>query len=86
MLCYQLITEHVSKYKRWGSLKAYAVLNTMEIVFWFVVVIISFMGMSNYCKGANCAMSVFVALTAIVLMYVFCVFCLLCAGTALTIF
>ncbi|KAH6893019.1 hypothetical protein B0T10DRAFT_481275 [Thelonectria olida] len=68
VLCYQLITEHVSKYKRWGSLKAYAVLNTLEIVFWFVVVIITFMGISKYCKGANCAMSFFVSLTAIALM------------------
>jgi hypothetical protein len=71
VLSYQLITEHVAKYKRWGSLKAYAVLNTMEIVFWFVVIIITFMGISRYCKGANCAMGFFVALTAFALMYVF---------------
>ncbi|KPM40795.1 hypothetical protein AK830_g5745 [Neonectria ditissima] len=62
VLTYQLVTEKVARFKKWGSLKAYAILNTLEILFWFVVVILAFMGISRYCKGANCAMIWLVAL------------------------
>lgn len=49
---------------------AYQVLNTMEILFWFVVVIITFMGISQYCQGAYCGLSWLGVLIAIILMYV----------------
>ncbi|KAH7165657.1 hypothetical protein EDB81DRAFT_260860 [Dactylonectria macrodidyma] len=67
ILTYQLVTEHASRFKKWASLKAFAILNTLEILFWFVVVIITFMGISTFCQGTNCAMSWLVALVAFLL-------------------
>ncbi|KAH8733970.1 hypothetical protein BGZ61DRAFT_445627 [Ilyonectria robusta] len=67
ILTYQLVTEHVSNFKKWGSLKAYAILNTLEILFWFVVVILAFMGISTFCQGTNCAMIWLVALVGFLL-------------------
>ena len=66
VISYQLLTTHVSKLRRWRNLKVYLVINSMEVVFWFVVVIITGMGMSRYCQGAYCGLSVlmlFIALT-----------------------
>ena len=54
---YQLLTTHVSKLRRWRNLKVYSVLNGMEVVFWFVVVIITGMGMGRYCEGAYCGLN-----------------------------
>ncbi|KAF5011108.1 hypothetical protein FDECE_2758 [Fusarium decemcellulare] len=68
-LLYQLLTEKVDRFKKWGSLKAYAVLNTLEIVFWFVVPIMAFMGISAFCEGVNCAFAWFVALNGFLLMF-----------------
>ncbi|KAJ3461327.1 hypothetical protein MRS44_009880 [Fusarium solani] len=67
-LIYQLLTDKVDRFRKWRSLKAYAILNTMEIVFWFVVVIITFMGISRFCQGASCAFAWFVALNGFLLM------------------
>ncbi|KAF7544308.1 hypothetical protein G7Z17_g10058 [Cylindrodendrum hubeiense] len=67
ILTYQLVTEHSSRFKKWGSLKAYAILNTMEILFWFVVIILAFMGISTFCQGANCALIWLVALVGFLL-------------------
>ncbi|KAM0421521.1 hypothetical protein ACHAPT_010695 [Fusarium lateritium] len=67
-LAYQLLTDKVDRFRKWKSLKAYAVLNTMEIVFWFVVPIITFMGISRFCQGVNCAFAWFVALNGFLLM------------------
>ncbi|KAJ5685951.1 hypothetical protein N7536_008570 [Penicillium majusculum] len=38
IILYQLLTEHVSRLQRWASLKAYLILNSLEIVFWGAVV------------------------------------------------
>ncbi|KAI8662259.1 hypothetical protein NCS56_01029500 [Fusarium sp. Ph1] len=67
-LIYQLLTDKVDRFRKWRSLKAYAILNTMEIVFWFVVIIITFMGISRFCQGASCAFAWFVALNGFLLM------------------
>lgn len=40
----------------------------MEILFWFVVVIVTFMGISSYCQGTYCGLSWMVAVIAMVLM------------------
>ncbi|KEZ40887.1 hypothetical protein SAPIO_CDS7881 [Scedosporium apiospermum] len=65
---YQLITSHVERFRKWGSLRANKILDCMEVVFWFVVVIISFMGVSKRCQGSACALGVIVALIAMILM------------------
>jgi len=64
---YQLLTTHVSKLRRWRNLKVYLVLNSMEVLFWFVVVIITGMGMSRYCQGAYCGLSVLMLLISLIL-------------------
>lgn len=64
VITYQLVTTHVQKFKKWASPKAYFVLNFMEILFWFVVIIVTFMGISNYCRGASCGLSWIVVLIA----------------------
>ena len=64
---YQLLTTHVSKLGRWRNLKVYLVLNNMEVLFWFVVVIITGMGMGAYCKGAYCGLSVLMLFIALAL-------------------
>ncbi|KAL6404541.1 hypothetical protein AUP68_13934 [Ilyonectria robusta] len=69
VLLYQLLTEKADRFKKWGSLKAYAILNTLEIVFWFVVIIVTFMGVSTFCQGANCAFAWLVALNGFLLMF-----------------
>ncbi|OGE55667.1 hypothetical protein PENARI_c004G04521 [Penicillium arizonense] len=38
IILYQLLTGHVSRFQRWASLKAYLILNSLEIVFWGAVV------------------------------------------------
>ncbi|KAI9172606.1 hypothetical protein HJFPF1_02113 [Paramyrothecium foliicola] len=63
ILAYEILSEHR---QRWVSLKAYAVLNTIEVVFWFAVVILSFMGVSKVCVGANCGIGVVIGLLALV--------------------
>lgn len=67
VLTYQLTTTHFAKLRRWQSLKAYQILNTMEILFWFVVVIITFMGISQYCQNAYCGLSWLIVLIAVIL-------------------
>ncbi|KAJ0109475.1 hypothetical protein J7T55_000400 [Diaporthe amygdali] len=67
ILSYQLATTHFTKFRRWRSLKAYQILNTMEILFWFVVVIITFMGISRYCQNAYCGLSWLIVLIAVIL-------------------
>jgi hypothetical protein len=42
----------------------------MEVLFWFVVVIIDFMGISSYCQGAYCGLSWLSVLIGITLTYV----------------
>jgi hypothetical protein len=64
---YQLLTTHLSNLRRWRNLKVYLVLNSMEALFWFVVVVITGMGMSRYCQGAYCGLSVMMLLIALTL-------------------
>ena len=67
ILSYQLLSDHVARFARWKSLRAYAILNTLEVVFWIGVVVMSFMGVTMICVGVSCALGVFVALVAIVM-------------------
>ncbi|KAI0146702.1 hypothetical protein BJ166DRAFT_602617 [Pestalotiopsis sp. NC0098] len=67
VITYQLVTTPAQKFEKWASPKAYFVLNFMEILFWFVVIIVTFMGIANYCRGASCGLSWIVVLIAAVL-------------------
>jgi hypothetical protein len=70
VLSYQLVSTHIDKYHRWQNLKVYQVLNTLEVLFWFVVVIVTLMGISQYCKNTYCGLSWLIALIATTLTYV----------------
>ncbi|KAF4923447.1 hypothetical protein CGCVW01_v004631 [Colletotrichum viniferum] len=64
---YQLLTAHKERFKKWASLKANAILNTMEIVFWFVAFGLLFSANTTFCTGASCALSWIVTLLCAVL-------------------
>ncbi|KAF9769539.1 hypothetical protein IL306_013041, partial [Fusarium sp. DS 682] len=64
-LAYEYITQKVDKFKRFGSLKANAILNTMDIVFWAVVMGLAFNMATRACVGANCAIGIIVGLVAL---------------------
>ncbi|PSN59908.1 hypothetical protein BS50DRAFT_682005 [Corynespora cassiicola Philippines] len=53
-LIYEVVTERFEKFKRWGSLKAYAIINGLEVVFWSAV---AFLGiqtiMQRGCHGTS---------------------------------
>ncbi|KAG7410989.1 hypothetical protein ACKAV7_009770 [Fusarium commune] len=65
-LAYEYVTQTVAKFKRFGSLKANAILNTMDIVFWAVVIGLAFNMATQVCIGANCAIGILVGLVALV--------------------
>ncbi|QGI76928.1 hypothetical protein CEK25_001834 [Fusarium fujikuroi] len=65
-LAYEYVTQKVDKFKRFGSLKANAILNTMDIVFWAVVMGLAFNMATQVCIGANCAIGILVGLVALV--------------------
>jgi hypothetical protein len=64
---YQLLTTCRSNLRRWRNLKLYLVLNILEVLFWFVVVVITGIGMSRYCQGAHCGFGVLMLLIALTL-------------------
>ncbi|KAM0230387.1 hypothetical protein ACHAP5_011390 [Fusarium lateritium] len=55
ILSYEILTEHFSRFQRWSSLKAYFILNALEIVFWGAVTFMAFRGNTSLCVGASCA-------------------------------
>ncbi|CCF45850.1 hypothetical protein CH063_14794 [Colletotrichum higginsianum] len=64
---YQLLTTHKQRFKKWASLKANAILNTIEIVFWFVAFGLLCSANGTFCTGASCALSWVVTLIVMVL-------------------
>lgn len=64
-----MLTEHVDRFKRWKSLRAYAILNTMEVFFWIAVIGLTFFSVSKVCVGVSCTLGVFVALMSMVMVY-----------------
>ncbi|KAI1031722.1 hypothetical protein LB504_000065 [Fusarium proliferatum] len=65
-LAYEYLTQKIDKLKRFGGLKANAILNTMDIVFWAVVMGLAFNMATQVCIGANCAIGILVGLVALV--------------------
>lgn len=67
IIFYQLGTEHVNCLKRWASLKAFAILNVLEIVFWGAVAFLTLKASVNKCVGKGCAMGWAIVGLAVVL-------------------
>lgn len=66
VLSYQLLTTHKASLRKWKSLKAYAILNCLEVVFWFAVVVVAGMSLSKS-FGVAAAMSALAMLLGMVL-------------------
>lgn len=68
ILSYEVLTERVQKLRRWGSLKAYSILNCIEFVFWVAATAITGMGLTRRCAGTSCGLGVVIMLVTITLM------------------
>ncbi|KAF2163806.1 hypothetical protein M409DRAFT_57285 [Zasmidium cellare ATCC 36951] len=64
---YQLLTEHVAYFHKWASLKANAILNALENVFWGAVVFLVIQANISRCVGVGCTLSWVVVGVSIVL-------------------
>ncbi|CAI6088127.1 unnamed protein product, partial [Clonostachys chloroleuca] len=67
ILLYQLLSEHVQAFKKWSSLKAYVILNALEIVFWGAVVFMMIQANINFCEGFTCTLSWIVCVLGIIM-------------------
>ncbi|KAJ0117495.1 cytochrome p450 [Diaporthe amygdali] len=56
-ILYQLLTEHVQRLRRWRSLKAYSIINGLEVVFWAAVVFLLIQANISVCVGVGCTLS-----------------------------
>jgi hypothetical protein len=65
---YQLLAEHTTRFARWKSLKANAILNCIEIVFWLAAIVLIFMGITTSCFGSSCAVNWIITVTAIAIL------------------
>ncbi|CEI70512.1 hypothetical protein FVEN_g989 [Fusarium venenatum] len=65
-LTYEIMTMKMNRFKRFGSLKAYAVLNTLDVFFWAAVMGFSFKSVNTICSGVNCAIGIVTGLLALV--------------------
>lgn len=57
IIWYQILTEHFSRCRRWKSLKAYSILNGLEVVFWAAVVFLVIQANIQRCVGLGCTLS-----------------------------
>ncbi|RYP92984.1 hypothetical protein DL770_000858 [Monosporascus sp. CRB-9-2] len=60
-----LVTEHVARFSKWKSLKAYAILNCLESIFWIVAFVMTIQSNNRICMGVTCSMTKFLAANAI---------------------
>ncbi|EXF75124.1 hypothetical protein CFIO01_06734 [Colletotrichum fioriniae PJ7] len=68
IIAYQVLTEHVSSFKRWASLKANLILNGMEVVFWAAVAYMGIQGNTQQsCVGVSCTIGWIVVVMGILL-------------------
>jgi hypothetical protein len=70
IILYQVLTEHVAYLRKWASLKAYTILNVLEIVFWAAVVVLIIQANVNICVAPGCTLGWIVAVIGINLRYV----------------
>ncbi|OLN93229.1 hypothetical protein CCHL11_07575 [Colletotrichum chlorophyti] len=64
---YQLMTTHMARFRKWASLKANAILNCLEILFWFVAFGLMCQANGRFCTGGSCALSWVVTIIVMVL-------------------
>lgn len=64
-----MLTEHHTRYRKWASTKANAVLNCLEVVFWLAVLLVTGMGVGK-ASGAAAALSALTLILAIILEWV----------------
>jgi hypothetical protein len=70
IIAYQVLTTNVKACQRWASLKAYLILDVLEIVFWIAAVVLTVMGMTKLCAGVSCILSGVTVGLAVFLTYV----------------
>lgn len=54
-LAYIILSEHMERFQRWTSLKAYMILSIIECLFWFVAMGIMATALRS-CNGTTCAL------------------------------
>ncbi|RYP55350.1 hypothetical protein DL768_000105 [Monosporascus sp. mg162] len=59
-----LITQHVARLSKWKSLKAYAILNCVEVLLWVVAFGMTIQSNNRICIGVTCSLSKFLAANA----------------------
>ncbi|KAH6688971.1 hypothetical protein F5X68DRAFT_76128 [Plectosphaerella plurivora] len=69
-IVYQILTERSARFQKWASLKANLILNTIEIPFWLVVIILKFSSINTFCSGTSCGISIVIGLMAIIIFIV----------------
>lgn len=65
-IAYQLLSEHVPAFRRWWSLKAYAIINGLEVVFWGAVAVLTIQANIQVCVATSCILGWVVVAIAIV--------------------
>ncbi|KAL6232831.1 hypothetical protein BDW75DRAFT_246902 [Aspergillus navahoensis] len=66
-MAYQVLTAHVDRLKRWANTKVNVVLNIIDTVFWFALIIISIMGAIGSRSVSSRALGAIVVILAIFL-------------------
>lgn len=67
IISYQILSEHVARFSRWKSYKAYAILNGLEIVFWAAVIFLVLQANIKSCAGVSCTLRwIAVAVSAVI--------------------
>ncbi|QKD62216.2 uncharacterized protein FOBCDRAFT_108550, partial [Fusarium oxysporum Fo47] len=67
ILLYQLLSEHLQAFKKWSSLKAYVILNALEIVFWAAVAFMMIQANLKFCEGFTCILTWIVCVLGVVM-------------------
>ncbi|KAL0930479.1 uncharacterized protein CTRU02_214554 [Colletotrichum truncatum] len=67
VLAYQHLTEHKPRFQRWGSPLAYAIINTLEVVMWCAVPVVTLWGLSMVCIGISCTIGWFIVLASVIM-------------------
>ncbi|WRT63895.1 uncharacterized protein IL334_000821 [Kwoniella shivajii] len=58
ILQYEILTEHFKWFRRWYSIKAFLILNIIEVVFWIAAIVLTAKGMiDTACSGLNCTLN-----------------------------
>ncbi|KAJ9132429.1 hypothetical protein NKR23_g11207 [Pleurostoma richardsiae] len=67
IMLYEVLSEHVRAFKKWASLKAYVILNGLEIAFWGAVAFMMIQANTKFCVGTNCVLSWIVVVLSMIL-------------------